>query len=161
MGRRKAAFFEVCACSNNDAGCANNILTNGDFATNDYTGWSKYTNGTVSWSASTGASVVNITSSSSNTQLYQYHFPVTSGEQYGVSFTISSDVPSTVSVLFHRHTSPYNNVGLNESIDVTSTPTRHSFTFPITRTESNCRFRFTFTGYNRVITIDDVCLGPV
>ena len=138
--------------------CTSNILTNGDFATNDYTGWSKYTNGTVSWSAATGASVANITNASSNTQLSQNGISITAGKKYILSFTISSDASNTISVFVHKDDAPYSNLGLNESINVTTVQQDISLTFTALATESNARLRFWLVGAHGIITIDNVCL---
>lgn len=138
-----------------------NKITNGDFASNNTTGWTWFTDGSASVSAATGAAVITVTSGSSNTQFYQNNISVVSGTQYTVKFRASANSAVNVPFELLQDTSPFNYLGFSQTVPLTTTPTDFSFTFTANATNANSRFRVWLSGISsRTITVDNVCLAP-
>lgn len=137
---------------------AGGILQNGDFSSGT-TSWAFYTNGTATFSAASGAAVIDVTDGSSNTQLYQSGLGVTEDVEYELSFRASADVATSVVIQLFQHESPYAVLGLDASQAITTSPNTYLIRFTSPATEANARLRFGFNNItSREITIDDVSL---
>jgi hypothetical protein len=75
-----------------------NIIANGDFATNDLTGWTAVTTGTGSISAATGAAVISRVDASNTAELRQ-SITTTAGARYSLRFSISGTDGQTLTCL--------------------------------------------------------------
>ncbi|HIJ01485.1 TPA: polysaccharide deacetylase family protein [Candidatus Woesearchaeota archaeon] len=81
--------------------------------------WTFYTNGKGSFTAS-GKGIIKIITIGTNTQLYQYNIPLTPNTNYNLSFYTKSEKSADMGVRILKHTSPYNNYGLDWKVDLTN-----------------------------------------
>ena len=153
----------------------NNLIINPGFesGTNN---WSFFSNAgstfTVEPSGDTSpnAAVINIPTNISttpplNVQLNQVNFPLEKGVSYKFSFRGKVNVPRSVIVVIHKNTAPYDNYGLNQQFDLTTSWQTYSATFVsnITMT-SDTRIRFWFAEFAQSgdkYYIDNVSLEKV
>ena len=93
------------------------LLTNPDFE-NGTNGWSFYTSGTGSFTASTpayegaAAATITTTSEGANIQLYQGGIELTAGAYYRLTFAAYSSTGHDMALGLMQHGAPYTNYGL-------------------------------------------------
>lgn len=139
------------------------LLNNGDFAVNEWGGlgkWNKYTAGSATFSLAGGDLDVAVASTGGNTQVYQPGFAIESGETYELSFdAVATSGSHNVTVVVHKHYSPWTTLGLDDVAVVTTTPTTFTYEFVATGAEDVARLRFSFqaTG-GATLSFDDVSL---
>lgn len=139
--------------------CANNLLTNPNFASG-LAGWTFFTNGTASAAVVSGQAVCTITSGGSNTQLYQDGFTLTAGVTYTVEFKAKANAAVSMQVRIIQDDPPNNLLGFSKTVSLTTTLQTFTFTFVASATEPNARIYFIFNSMSsKTITIDDVCVG--
>lgn len=135
------------------------LILNGDFETANFTNWTTFTDGTVTFSSG-GLAEIDITDPGSNTQLYQNNILINADKNYQLSFDAYTNIDTnnfTVALL--QHNSPNANIGLNREVLVNTTPTTFTYNFTANLTETNVRLRFYFVASNPgIIYIDNVCL---
>jgi hypothetical protein len=148
-------YFEVATIT------TSNLITNGDFA-NSGTGWTAAgtTFGTVSYSA--GTADWSITSGSG--QVYEPQMvqgvSLVSGRQYTVCFDIRTDESARNIDLGVNGDADNNwaNRGLSQSVPVTTSWTRPSYTFTANATDATSRLDFNLGANANDVTIDNVSL---
>lgn len=138
--------------------CAGTILTNGDFASNDLTGWTGYTAGAGTFNAGTGVMVATITNQGGNTQLFQSGLSLTAGETYALEFD-GSGSNSDVDIGIIKHGAPYTNLGMSAAEVLGATSNTYTYQFTATASEADARLQF-FMHDNGTYAIDNVCLSP-
>lgn len=152
----KSAYIEVLVPA--DPGGGENSLTNGDFASGDYTGWTTYSAGSANFSVVSNAATINVTDTGGNTQLYQSGIQIVKGEEYTFEADLSCD-SGTMEVIMRvmQHKSPYTNLIL-QTINVTATPTTFSFSNTAEWNHSNMRVTFIIRDTG-VLNVDNVSFG--
>ena len=126
------------------AGAAVNLVTNGDFSTRTFAGWTSWGNSTnqsvYAWEPTGAKFGLNYTGSAdASGGIYQILSTVV-GQEYKISFAISSDFTGRYNV-----TAQFNNeMLLNLKSDVYSNiaPQTYSFTTVATKVQSDLRFGF-------------------
>lgn len=150
-----------------------NSIENGSFETT-LDGWAFYTNG-VGDAALEGpgyegakAIKISVVAKGSNTQLYQRGILLEANTRYRLSFAAYSTFGNDLEVSLSKHSSPYNNYGLNqEDFDLETGWRKFSVDFTTTGfggTVKNGRLYFWFADDARAgetYFIDQVVLAPV
>ncbi|MFC1649612.1 carbohydrate binding domain-containing protein [Patescibacteria group bacterium] len=133
--------------------------------TND---WRWYTNATGSFTTttpgidSTHAALIRLTSSGSNSQLYQTNVPVKPNTTYKLSFDGRADRSTIIPVYLHKHGTPYTNYGLVYNASFTTNWSDFETTFTTTTAASvDARLRFWFASKVGTFNIDNVYLTEV
>ncbi|MCK5286124.1 MAG: carbohydrate binding domain-containing protein, partial [Candidatus Pacebacteria bacterium] len=125
-----------------------NINTNGDFETGDFTDWSSYFNSgngasgskvidsSTQFSGSYGAKITITAGGSVNGDINfsNRYMSIATGKAYRLSFAIKADFTpsSSVSVRVIKDSTPYTNCGLEETITLTSEWQTFDYTFVAT-----------------------------
>ena len=135
-----------------------NIVQNGDFSTNDLSGWYFHPDGANSASAASGAAVITLGQAGVATQLMQTGIALTAGQEYTFSFTASGSVGTFLARII-QDAIPNTPLMPDQTITTSDTPQNYSFNFTAGATENNARIQFYFAASSPgTVTIDNVVL---
>ena len=141
-----------------------NVVTNGDFSEGKQP-WNFYTNGSGNYSVVEGEARVAITTQGTNVQLSQRGLTLEGNTLYRLRFRARHSTGRDLMVALIKHTSPYTNYGLNQTIDLTETMQIHSVEFMTRRgAKTDGRLLFSMGSYDQDGTtyyIDDVAIEKV
>ena len=167
------AWLEIIIVSIAQAATASNLIANPSFESGSNF-WLFYSNGVAQFSpaspgsASSQAAKISISQPGSNVQLYQKDISLKSGQRYRLSFDAYSNTGHDISVIIHKHGSPYTNYGLNNyAADLATSWKSFSVEFAasgFTGTANDTRLRFWFVGSGASgdeFWIDNVTLSPI
>ncbi len=121
------------------------IISNSGFESGTAS-WQFHTDGAATFAAdapgdgSPSAGHVVINSPGSNVQLYQTGFPLEANTQYTLTFKAYSNTGHDLSIVLHKHTSPYTNYGLLDH------------TFNLTTSWSVFSAQFTTSGFSGTVS---------
>lgn len=135
----------------NAASCPGNLLTSGTFAS--ATGWS--------WSGASGTGVSGgegllIAQTIVPVKFWQEGLTITSGEDYNLSFWLRANLNVSVTVTVENDSG--GNLGLTQTLNVSSNYVEYNFPFTASGSHANARVQFTLNTANATLRIEDACL---
>lgn len=144
--------------------CNNSILVNGDFSSGQSPWTFSNPIGIHTVQVNSNVLEVSIDVLGTYAQLYQFNLPITSSTNMILEFDAWLDSgTSNLDVALLQHLSPYSNLGLNQTVSLTSSPPASPFSIPFTTTGSttNGRLRFTFNAdeVGKTVYFDNICLS--
>ncbi|MFN0158701.1 MAG: immunoglobulin domain-containing protein [Bacteroidota bacterium] len=146
------------------------VLNNPGFESGT-TGWTFFTNGIGSYAASSpgflgsNAARLTITTTGNNMQLYQSGFTLKANTSYTLSFAAYSSTGNNLALSLQKHTTPFTNFGINNSlVDIGTGWSTHTVVFTtsgFSGTTTDARLRFVLNSYaaaGNIYFIDNVLL---
>ncbi len=148
------------------------ILTNGNFETGDFTGWSFWVNTNAGAAASNSVlstlayegiykarvDITNGGTADGHVQLLSNHRSITAGRNYVLRFAAKADAARTIRVTVEHTTTPFENYGLNSTINLKTSWQVFTLAFIANATVSNAQLSLRLGGDTTGVEFDSVSL---